>query len=153
MKITSLRIQVLKNTGTKMKGVAAITLDGMIAVHDIKILQNNDVLFLAMPSKSVKPGTFKDIVHPINAPVREAVERIIFGGYTFCLEKGFEYAQFDCVEEFSEALTEQSFGDFGLTSTGGVAVSSSETAVAEEKEEEPEEKPEKRNAFLDWLRS
>lgn len=153
MKITSLRIQVLKNTGTKMKGVAAITLDGMIAVHDIKILQNSEALFLAMPSKTVKNGTFKDIVHPISAPVREAVERIIFGGYTFCLEKGFEYAQFDCSEEFNKALTEQSFDAFGLTSSSSFVNVSSDASLTEEKEEEPEKKPEKRNAFLDWLKN
>ena len=53
MKITSLRIRTLKNTGNKMQGVASITLDNMIAIHDIKILRNSDGLFLAMPSKTV----------------------------------------------------------------------------------------------------
>lgn len=60
-----------------MRGIVSINLDNMIAIHDIKILQNNDDLFLAMPNRNTKAGGFKDSVHPINAEVREAVERII----------------------------------------------------------------------------
>jgi len=81
MLITMIQIRRLENSTTKLKGVANITLDGMVAVHDIKILQHNHDMFLAMPSKQTKVGTFKDIVHPINSEVRDIFEKLIFFAY------------------------------------------------------------------------
>ena len=153
MKITSIRIRTLKNTGSKMQGVAAITLDNMIAIHDIKILKNNDDLFLAMPSKQTKTGTFKDSVHPINAIVREAVERIVFSAYKACLENNYGSAQFDISLEQVDSLIEQTFSDFCLVSNAEYKdFSSIETyRLADEKTEEPQGKSKKVNPFLDWL--
>lgn len=152
MKITSLRVRALKNTGTKMQGVASITLDNMIAIHDIKILKNNEGLFLAMPSKAVKPGSFKDIVHPINALVREAIERIIFSAYEVCSENNYGSAQFDVVAEFSGTLIEQAFSDFVLVNNETYNYSTSnDTYQTYGKTTEDSDKPKKGNAFLDWL--
>ena len=81
MLITAIQVRRLENTGTKLKGIASITLDNMIVIHDIKILKNNDVMFLAMPSKEVKARSFKDIVHPINSATRQVIERLIFTAY------------------------------------------------------------------------
>lgn len=153
MKITSLRIRTLKNTGNKMQGVASITLDNMIAIHDIKILKNNEGLFLAMPSKTVKPGTFKDSVHPINAQVRESIERIIFSGYNACLENNYGNAQFDMVAEFAETLLEQTFSDFSLVSNEAYKFSVNDDAehVGSDEISSNNDKQKKGNAFLDWL--
>lgn len=81
MLITAIQVRRLENTGTKLKGIASITLDDMIVIHDIKILKNNEVMFLAMPSKEVKARTFKDIVHPINSATRQVIEKLIFAAY------------------------------------------------------------------------
>ena len=153
MIITSLRIRPLKNTGNKMQGVASITLDNMIAIHDIKILKNNDSLFLAMPSKTVKPGTFKDSVHPINAQVREAIERIIFAAYEFCLKNNYGNAQFDVIAEFSKTLLEQTFSDFHLVSSEAYKFSTSNDILCDEDNipETTADRSKKGNAFLDWL--
>lgn len=152
MKITSLRIRTLKNTGNKMQGVASITLDNMIAIHDIKILRNSDGLFLAMPSKTVKPGTFKDSVHPINAQVREAIERIIFSAYELCSNNNHGSAQFDVSNEFSETLLEQTFSDFHLVSSEEYKFSTPNAFFQEDDISETNETRSKNgNAFLDWL--
>ena len=117
MKITSLRVRVLKNSPNKLKGHAAITLDNMIAIQDIKILKNGDNMFLAMPSKATKQGGFKDCVHPINADVRAALERILFAGYEFCVEHNYINTQFDVAEGSSNSLLEQTIADFSLASS------------------------------------
>ena len=72
MIITAVRIKRMENTGSKLKGIASITLDNMIVIHDIRILEGNSARFLAMPSKAVRAGVFKDIVHPISSEVRIA---------------------------------------------------------------------------------
>lgn len=154
MKITSLRIRTLKNTGNKMVGVATITLDNMIAIHDIKILKNDDCLFLAMPSKTIKPGTFKDYVHPINAMVREALERIIFSFYKVCNEKNYCCAQFNVLPGFSESLIEQNYSDFNLASNEAYKIISTNEDNSQSGNEEKYETVDKKktsNAFLDWL--
>ena len=81
MLITALQVRRIENSGTKMQGIATVTLDEMIAIHDIKILKNGDSMFLAMPSRPTKSNTFKDVVHPINSDVRQVLERLIFAAY------------------------------------------------------------------------
>ena len=121
MKITSLRIRILNNTGNKMVGLVSITLGDMIAIHDIKILNNQNQLFLAMPSRTTKAGSFKDIVHPINAPVREIIEKISFDAYEKCINENIGTAQYDVNPDFNGVLTEQSIEDFLLVSTKEVS--------------------------------
>lgn len=152
MKITSLRIRVLKNTGNKMRGIVSLNLDNMIAIHDIKILQNNNELFLAMPNRNTKAGGFKDSVHPINAEVREAVERIIFGAYRFCIENNYGNVQFDVLPEFNATLLEESFSDFQLAKKEAYKfVMPDDADQVEEDMKKTTNKPQKSNAFLDWL--
>ena len=81
MLITAIQIRRIENSGTKMHGIVTVTLDEMIAIHDIKVLKNGDSLFLAMPSRATKSNTFKDVVHPINSDVRQVLERLIFAAY------------------------------------------------------------------------
>lgn len=151
MKITSLRIRMLNNTGNKMKGVVSITLDNMIVIHDIKILENNNELFLAMPSKTIKPGTFKDSVHPINSLVRNAIERIVFATYELCSECNYGTAQFDINPSFGESLLEQTFSDFQLVSNEKYNISNDFFGDSDNKSTETIDSNKKGNAFLDWL--
>ena len=80
MLITMIQVRRFEGSITKLKGIANIVLDGMVAVHDIKIQHNHD-MFLAMPSRQTKARTFKDIVHPINCEVRTIFEKLIFFAY------------------------------------------------------------------------
>lgn len=81
MLITVIKIRKFKDTQTRLLGVADITLDDMIVIHDIKILKSSEGMFLAMPSRILKNNTFKDVVHPINKEVRAVFERLIFDAY------------------------------------------------------------------------
>lgn len=115
MKVTSMRIRLL-DTGNRMVGVVSLTLDNMIAIHDIKILNGAEGLFLAMPSKSLKNGTFRDIAHPINATVRESIENMIFAAYQDCLNNDYQNVQFDVYDHFNKTLVEQTFDHFHVSS-------------------------------------
>ncbi len=93
MLITMIQITRLESSITKLKGIANITLDGMVAIHDIKILQHNHDIFLAMPSKKTKAKAFKDIVHPINSEVRTIFEKLIFFAYEEADKKHYTYLE------------------------------------------------------------
>ena len=83
MKITSVNVRKIEKEGSRMKGIASIVLDDSFAVHDIRIIEGDNGLFIAMPSKQVKsaPGVYKDIAHPINSEVRTAFEEAILEAY------------------------------------------------------------------------
>lgn len=93
MLITMIQIRRLENSITKLKGIANITLDGMVVIHDIKILQHNYNMFFAMPSKQTKMGTFKDIVHPINSEVRDIFEKLILFAYEEADKEHYTYLE------------------------------------------------------------
>lgn len=79
MKISDIRIKLIESTG-KLKAIAAVTIDGCFVVHDIKILQGTDSLFIAMPSRKAVDGTYKDIVHPLNTGNEGIYESHYFRG-------------------------------------------------------------------------
>lgn len=80
MNITDVRIRKLTDVG-KMKAIVSVTFDDSIVIHDIKIIQGNDSLFIAMPSRRLPNGEFRDVAHPINAEARAEIERIVFEKY------------------------------------------------------------------------
>lgn len=80
MDITDIRIRKV-NTGDKMKAVVTITLDNEFVVHDIKVIESQNRLFIAMPSRKTPDGEFKDICHPINQEAREKLETAILKKY------------------------------------------------------------------------
>ncbi len=80
MNITDIKIRRLLNEG-RLRGIVSITLDGMLAVHDIKIVQGEERLFVAMPSRRDDCGMFRDIVHPISAESRSELEQRILSAY------------------------------------------------------------------------
>lgn len=77
MNITEIRIRLLKNNDTKLKAVATITIDNCFAIHEIKIIENDNDYFIAMPSKKTPSGEFKDLVHPLNTETREMMSKMI----------------------------------------------------------------------------
>lgn len=86
LNITDIRIKKLEGLG-KMKAVASITLDDAFVIHDIKIVEGHNGLFVAMPSKKLPDGDFRDIAHPINADTRAFLQEKIFSIYEEMDEK------------------------------------------------------------------
>ena len=70
MQVTDVRVRRIAKEG-KMKAVVSITIDQVFVVHDIKVIESQNGLFIAMPSRKTPNGEFKDIAHPINAETRE----------------------------------------------------------------------------------
>ena len=66
MEITNVRVRVVDKENSKMRGFASVTIDNQFVVHDIRILEGDSGLFLAMPSKQTAPGEYRDIAHQIN---------------------------------------------------------------------------------------
>jgi len=80
MEITDVRVRKIDTEG-KMKAVVSITFDNEFVVHDIKIIESQNGLFIAMPSRKTPDGEFKDIAHPINAVTREKIQKVILNKY------------------------------------------------------------------------
>ena len=87
MIITAIQIRPKDNTGTKMKGIASITLDGMIAIHDTKILQHDDSMFLAMPVGLLRRTLLRMLC--IQQTVRTTLERLIVDAYHLAIKQHF----------------------------------------------------------------
>lgn len=92
MEITDVRVRKVAKEG-KMKAVVSITFDNEFVVHDIKVIEGEKGLFIAMPSRKALDGEFRDIAHPINSETREKLQRAILNKYeTISLEDtGDEY--------------------------------------------------------------
>lgn len=80
MQITDVRLRRISDEG-KMKAIVSITFDDEFVVHDIKIIEGQNGLFVAMPSRKMADGEFRDIAHPINAETRQKVQEAIFEEY------------------------------------------------------------------------
>ena len=80
MQITDVRVRKVTKEG-KMKAIVSITLDDEFVVHDIKVIEGEKGLFIAMPSKKASDGVYRDIAHPINSSTREAIQKIILESY------------------------------------------------------------------------
>ena len=81
MKITSVNVRKIEKEGSRMKGIASILLDDSFAVHDIRIIEGDNGLFIAMPSRKTATGGYRDIAHPINPEVRAMFEEAILKAY------------------------------------------------------------------------
>ncbi|MGL4452125.1 MAG: septation regulator SpoVG [Sarcina sp.] len=80
MQITDVRIRKIAAEG-KMKAIVSVTFDNEFVVHDIKVIEGQSGLFIAMPSRKTPDGEFKDIAHPINTETREKIQQAILGEY------------------------------------------------------------------------
>lgn len=86
MQITDIRIRRMDKEG-KMKAVVSITIENEFVVHDIKIIEGEKGLFIAMPSRKAADGEYRDIAHPINSETRENVQRLILEKYEEVLQE------------------------------------------------------------------
>lgn len=84
MDITDIRIRKI-NVDSKMKAIVSVTFDNALVVHDIKVIEGNDKLFVAMPSRKTPEGEYKDIAHPINSVMRDSLENSILEKYQTAL--------------------------------------------------------------------
>ena len=80
MTITDVWVRKIEKEG-KLKAIVSITLDNEFVVHDIKVIEGEKGLFIAMPSKKSTDGEFRDIAHPINSATRERIQSIILDRY------------------------------------------------------------------------
>lgn len=80
MQITDVRIRKI-STDSKMKAIVSVTFDGEFVVHDIKVIEGKNGLFIAMPSRKTPNGEFKDITHPINTDTRQKIQDTILSEY------------------------------------------------------------------------
>ena len=80
MQITDIRIRKVEKEG-KMKAVVSITIDDEFVVHDIKVIEGEKGLFIAMPSRKTAEGEYKDIAHPIKSSTRELIQNLILQKY------------------------------------------------------------------------
>ena len=80
MEITDVKIRKIISEG-RLRAVISLTIDDMFAVHDIKVVQGDERLFVAMPSRKDENGVFRDIVHPISAAARKMFEETILEAY------------------------------------------------------------------------
>lgn len=80
MKITDVRVRHITKEG-KMKAVVSITIDEAFVVHDIKIIEGEKGLFIAMPSRKGSDGEYRDVAHPINSETREKIQSYILEQY------------------------------------------------------------------------
>ncbi len=86
MQITDVRIRKVTKEG-KMKAVVSITLDDEFAVHDIKVIEGDKGLFIAMPSRKTSDGEYRDIAHPINSVTRDRIQSLILNKYDELLQQ------------------------------------------------------------------
>ncbi len=80
MEITDIRVRKIDSEG-KMRAVVSVTFDDMFVVHDMKIIEGENGLFIAMPSRKTPSGEYKDIAHPINPQTRETLQAKIIEAY------------------------------------------------------------------------
>ena len=86
MNITDVRIRKISAEG-KMKAIVSVTFENQFVVHDIKVIEGEKGLFIAMPSRKASDGEYKDIAHPINSATREKIQRIILEKYEATTEE------------------------------------------------------------------
>lgn len=94
MEVTDVRLRRVETEG-RMRAIASITIDNEFVVHDIRVIDGNNGLFVAMPSKRTPDGEFRDIAHPISSQTREKIQTAVLAEY----EKAGEHDKV----EFEEA--------------------------------------------------
>lgn len=80
MQVTNVRLRKIETDG-RMRAIASITIDEEFVVHDIRIIEGNDGLFVAMPSKRTPDGEFRDVAHPINPSSRTKIQEAVLQAY------------------------------------------------------------------------
>ena len=91
--ITDVRVRKINEEG-RMKAIVSITVDDQFVIHDVRVIEGNNGLFVAMPSKKTPSGEFKDVAHPITSEARNYIEETVIEAYQSKLdeEEGYENA-------------------------------------------------------------
>ena len=95
MEITDIRIRKINPPGEnsgKMRAIVSVTFENELVVHDIKVIQNEQKCFIAMPSRQIEDGTYKDIAHPICMELRTKIQEAILSKYTDAVSENKETA-------------------------------------------------------------
>lgn len=88
MQVTDVRVRKVESAaGKKLKAIVSITLDDEFVVHDIKVIEGDKGLFIAMPSKRSSDGGYRDIAHPINTATRDNIQRVILEYYERAMQE------------------------------------------------------------------
>lgn len=98
MRITDVRIRKVSDEG-KMKAVVSVTFDDEFVVHDIKVIEGQNGLFIAMPSRKMGEGDFRDIAHPLTSETRNRIKNAIFEEYQKVLDEKEEAAKNSSTDE------------------------------------------------------
>ncbi len=81
MRISDVRVRLIKKDDSKLKAVASVTFDDCFVIHDIKVIEGTEGYFIAMPSRKTADGEYKDIAHPIKTETREEMIKIILDAF------------------------------------------------------------------------
>lgn len=103
MQITEVRIRMIDTEG-KMRAIASVTFDGCFVVHDIKIIDGQEGPFVAMPSRKIGDGEFRDVAHPIQQFMRDMIREAVFKAYDDAIRERMQMS-----EEEAEKVTARFF--------------------------------------------
>lgn len=92
MQITETRIRLMEGDG-KMRAVASVTFDGCFVVHDIKIIEGQEGPFVAMPSRKIGDGEFRDVAHPIQQFMRDMIREAVFKAYDDAIRERMQMSE------------------------------------------------------------
>lgn len=90
MQVTDIRVRKLFDDEGPLKAIVSVTLDGQIAIHDIKVVYAKERFFMVMPSKKTPEGSYRDVVHPTNAEFRGYLESAVIDAYDRAVEEAAE---------------------------------------------------------------
>lgn len=88
MKITEVKVYTAKESGSRLKAYATLVFDNAFIIRDLKLIEGHKGLFVSMPSRRRKDGTFRDVVHPLNADMRKEIEEAVIKEYNRAMEEG-----------------------------------------------------------------
>lgn len=92
MQITEVRIRMIDTEG-KMRAIASVTFDGCFVVHDIKIIEGQEGPFVAMPSRKIGDGEFRDVAHPIQQFMRDMIREAVFKAYDDAIKERMQISE------------------------------------------------------------
>ena len=142
MNITDVRVRKVNDEG-KMKAVVSITFDEEFVVHDIKVIEGQNGLFIAMPSRKMGEGDFRDIAHPLRSETRNRIKEAIFVEYEKILENAAATQTSPIVhEEPAESDVEEDNAREDESCSEEDTSSKDDSGVEEKEEEEEEEEEE-----------
>lgn len=137
MKITDVRLRKVNNQDTRMKALVSVTFDESFVVHDLRVIDGNNGLFVAMPSKRTPDGEFRDIAHPINSGMRQHVQEEVMRVYEETAD-----ASEEAVENVSEPTVESDPADDEKTPEQIDEENADDSNTAKEENMKSEDSPE-----------